>query len=190
MKKLLAVAVMVILLFGAVCIANGAERQIIHSLKDMNDVNIIVYDVDSSVGIFSNKLRDHIETNLKNHIPSLRITKDSDNIIFVRIIAIDAGNDVVTGNVATSVKRKLYLEDRKTPVQAGVRNYANIFFVSKSSASKKIVSLLNDQMKSLIAELKYVKKYHSAPEVRKRANQKKEQIRRQQLEPKKELWSN
>lgn len=157
--------------------AFSAVSQGITSFKNLKEIDIIVEDIDPSLGFTKKDILSYVTSKLRRRIPTLLIKRNVHDYIYIRIVALDVKRDHVAGNVSIALKRRLLLPDKETMITAGVRNYGNIFFVSKNNSLEYIKNNLNSLLNSFVTDYRKARDHYSGkkqviPPIKKRRGNK------------------
>ena len=140
---------------------NAAVSQGISSFKDLKTVDIIIEDIEPGLGFSKKDIQKYVTSKLRKRLPSLKIKRNAHDYLYVRIVALDVEKDHMAGNISIAVKRRLVLPDKETLITAGVRNYGNIFFVSKDKSFEYSKKILSNLLNTFVAEYRNAQDYYS-----------------------------
>jgi hypothetical protein len=141
--------------------AYSAVSQGITSFKDLKKIDIVVEDLDPTLGFTKKDILAYVTSKLRRRVPTLLIKRNVHDYVYIRIVALDVKQDHVAGNVSIALKRRLVLPDKETMITAGVRSYGNIFFVSKDNSLEYIKNILNSLLNSFVTDYRKARDYYS-----------------------------
>ncbi len=142
-------------------LGDAAVSQSVSSFKDLRTVDIIIEDIEAGLGFSKEDIQKYVTSKLRKRLPALKIKRNAHDYLYVRIVALDVKKDHMAGNISITVKRRLALPDKETLITAGVRDYGNIFFVSKDKLFEYIKNILNNLLNTFVAEYRNSQDYYS-----------------------------
>ncbi len=171
-------------------LGDTAVSQGLSSFKDLKTVDIIIEDFEPGLGFSKKDIQKYVTSKLKKRLPTLKIKRNAHDYLYVRIVALDVKKDHMAGNISIAVKRRLILPDKETLIIAGVRNYGNIFFVSKDKSFEYIKKILNNLLNSFVTEYRNSRDYYSGKKKGVSSDNKRRDMKGQTKENEIKVWGN
>jgi hypothetical protein len=171
-------------------VGEAAVSQGVSSFKDLKTVDIIIEDIEPGLGFSKKDIQNYVTSKLRKRLPALKIKRNAHDYLYVRIVALDVKKDFMAGNISITVKRRLILTDKETLITAGVRNYGNIFFVSKEKSFGYVKNILNNLLNTFVTEYRKSRDYYSGKKKGAASDMKRRDSKGKTKENENKVWGN